>query len=182
MIESSLGWRNIASHVSLSDLSVMEQQMTKEANLAATERWGAEVASAGRYDVLDEILAPHFVDHDAGSDQGPGIAGLKGFFQTMRSAFPDLKAEPVEVIATDDHVAMRYTISGTHQGDFQGVPPTGKHFKVAVLQLARCEDGRCVERWGSTDELGMMKQLGIFADVANGAKKEKSPVGALFGE
>ena len=140
--------------------------MTKEANLAATERWGKEVASAGHYDVLDEILAPGFVDHDPAPDQAPGIEGLKGFFQTMRTAFPDLTAEPVEVVGTDTHVAMRYTISGTHQGDFQGVAPTGKSFKVSALQLARFENGRCVERWGSTDELGMMKQLGILEQVA----------------
>lgn len=160
----------------------MEQQMTKEANIAATERWGAEVASAGRCEVLDEILAPNFVDHDAAPDQGPGIEGLKGFFQKMRSAFPDLKANPVELIATDDHVAMRYTLSGTHKGHFQGVAPTGKSFEVAALQLARFENGQCVERWGSTDELGMMKQLGILTDVADGAKKEEGVIGALFGK
>ena len=155
--------------------------MTKDANLAATERWGAEVASGGHYDVLDEILAPNFVDHDAAPDQGPGIEGLKGFFRTMRSAFPDLKAEPVEIVATDDHVAMRYTISGTHRGEFQGVAPTGKSFRVAALQLARFENGRCVERWGSTDELGMMKQLGILGDVAASSGEEKGVVGAFFG-
>lgn len=145
--------------------------MTKEANLAATHRWGAEVASAGHYDVLDEILAPNFVDHDPAPDQESGIDGLKGIFQTMRAAFPDLKAEPIEIVATDDHVAMRYTISGTHKSDFQGVAATGKSFKVAALQLARFENGRCVERWGSTDELGMMNQLGILADVAGSASK-----------
>lgn len=155
--------------------------MTKDANLAATERWGAEVASAGNYDALDEILAPNFVDHDPAPDQGPGIDGLKGFFRTMRSAFPDLKAEPVEVVATDDHVAMRYTISGTHRGEFQGVAPTGRSFEVAALQLARFENGRCVERWGSTDELGMMKQLGILGDLAASPDEEKGVIGAFFG-
>jgi steroid delta-isomerase-like uncharacterized protein len=155
--------------------------MTKEANLAATQRWGSEVASAGRYDVLDEILASDFVDHDPAPDQGPGIEGLKGFFQTMRSAFPDLKAEPVEVVGTDTHVAMRYTISGTHEGEFQGVAPTGKSFKVAAVQLARFQDGRCVERWGSTDELTMMKQLGILEEVAASQSKEKGGISAFFG-
>lgn len=155
--------------------------MTKQANLAATERWGAEVASAGDYDVLDEILAPGFVDHDPAPDQEPGIDGLKGFFRKMRAAFPDLKAEPVEIAATDDHVAMRYTLSGTHEGPFQGVAPTGRRFEVSALQLARFENGRCVERWGSTDELGMMKQLGILAEAAGSPAKEKGVIGALFG-
>ncbi len=148
--------------------------MTKEANLAATERWGAEVASAGKYEVLDEILAPNFIDHDPAADQGPGIEGLKGFFRTMWEAFPDLKAEPVEIVATDDHVAMRYTISGTHRGAFEGAAPTGKSFKVAALQLARFENGRCVERWGSTDELGMMKQLGILGEVAGKSSSNRA--------
>lgn len=155
--------------------------MTKEANLAATEKWGAEVASAGRYDVLDEILAPEFVDHDPAPDQGSGIEGLKGFFRQMRDAFPDLKAEPVEIAATDDHVAMRYILSGTHRGEFQGVEPTGRSFKVAALQLARFENGRCVERWGSTDELGMMKQLGILANVAGNPESARGFVSAVFG-
>lgn len=155
--------------------------MTREANIAAVKRWGAEVASEGRYEVLDEILAPNFVDHDPAPDQGPGIEGLKDFFRTMRTAFPDLKGEAVELIATEEHVAMRYTLSGTHQGEFQGVAPTGKSFKVAALQLARFEGGRCVERWGSTDELGMMKQLGILKEVA-GAEQKPGLVGALFGE
>lgn len=148
--------------------------MTKEANLAATERWGAEVASAGKYEVLDEILAPNFIDHDPAADQGPGIEGLKGFFRTMREAFPDLKAEPVEIVSTDDHVAMCYTISGTHRGAFEGAAPTGKSFKVAALQLARFENGRCVERWGSTDELGMMKQLGILGEVAGKSSSNRA--------
>lgn len=155
--------------------------MTKEANLAATERWGAEVASAGNYDVLDEILDPGFVDHDPAPDQGPGIDGLKGFFRTMRAAFPDLKAEPVEITATDDHVAMRYTLSGTHEGEFQGVAPTGERFEVSALQLARFENGLCVERWGSTDELGMMKQLGILAEAAGNPTRKKGVIGALLG-
>ena len=156
--------------------------MTKEANLAATKKWGAEVASAGHYDVLYEILSPEFVDHDPAPDQEPGIEGLKGFFRQMREAFPDLKADPVVIAATDDHVAMRYTLTGTHRGEFQGIAPTGRSFQVAALQLARFVNGRCVERWGSTDELGMMKQLGILAGVAGKPKSAKGVVSALFGD
>ena len=153
--------------------------MTKEANIAATKRWGEEVASAGNYDVLDEILAPNFVDHDPAPDQGPGIEGMKGFFRTMRSAFPDLKGEVVEMTATDDHVAMRYRLSGTHEGEYLGVAPTGKSFEVAALQLGRYENGKCVERWGSTDELGMLKQLVILEDVAERSEGRSGVLGAL---
>jgi predicted ester cyclase len=154
--------------------------MSREANIAATKKWGSEVASNGNYDALDEILAPDFVDHDPAPDQDPGVEGLKGFFRMMRSAFPDLKAEAIELVADNDKVAMSYTLSGTQNGKFMGVDPTGKSFKVTALQLARFEDGRCVERWGSTDELGILKQLGILDDAASKAK-DNGVVGALFG-
>lgn len=139
--------------------------MSKEENIAAVKRWGAEVANQGKFDVLDDILAPNFVDHDPAPDQGPGIEGLKGFLRTFRSAFPDLSTKVEELVASDDDVAMRYTMRGSHQGDFMGVPPTGKHFEVAALQIAKFKDGKCVERWGSTDELGILKQLGIVDRV-----------------
>ena len=144
--------------------------MAKEANIEATKRWGAEVASAGEYDVLDEILASGFIDNDPAPDQAPGIEGLKDFFRTMRTAFPDLKAEVVKIVATDDHVAMRYTLSGTHRGEFRGVPASGNSFDIAALQIARFENGKCVERWGSTDELGMLEQIGILEQVAGRSK------------
>ncbi|HET9149114.1 MAG TPA: ester cyclase [Alphaproteobacteria bacterium] len=139
--------------------------MSKEENIAAVKRWGAEVANQGKFDVLDDILAPNFVDHDPAPDQGPGIEGLKGFFRAFRAAFPDLSTEVEELVASDNEIAMRYTVRGTHQGSFMGVPPTGKRFEAAALQIAKFKDGKCVERWGSTDELGILEQLGIVDRV-----------------
>jgi predicted ester cyclase len=64
------------------------------------------------------------------------------------------------VVADEDYVCLAYTLSGTHQGDFQGVAPTGKRITVRGMQIGRFEGGQIVERWGSTDELGIMQQLG----------------------
>ena len=141
--------------------------MSKEHNLKLHERWGEEVANKGNVDVLDELLADNFVDHDPAPDQGPGIEGMKDFFRSFRSSFPDLHVEVEEQFATDDHFAMRYTARGTHKGEFMGVAPTGKSFEVAALQISRIENGKVVERWGSTDQLGILKQLGIL-DQVNG--------------
>ena len=77
-----------------------------------------------------------------------------------------MSVEVEEQVATDDHFAMRYTVRGTHEGEFMGVAPMGKSFEVAALQISKIKDGKVVERWGSTDELGILKQLGILDKVS----------------
>ena len=64
------------------------------------------------------------------------------------------------MVADDDNVAIAYTLTGTHEGDFNGVEPTGKRIEVRGMQIARFEDAKIVERWGSTDELGILRQIG----------------------
>ncbi len=134
--------------------------MSKQQNIDAQTRWGDEVASKGHLDVLDEILADGFVDHDPG-DYAPTKDGLKHFFSDFRTAFPDLTVEPVEMVATDDWVAMRYTVRGTHRGEFQGHAPTGRSFEAPAMQLGMWKDGLCTERWGVTDQSAILEQLGL---------------------
>lgn len=133
----------------------------RQQNIDAQQRWGEEVASKGDLDVLDDILADDFVDHDPG-DYAPTKAGLKQFFTDFRTAFPDLTAEVEEMVATDDYVALRYTVSGTHRGEFLGHAPTGRSFEAPAMQLARFRDGKCTERWGVTDQSAILKQLGLI--------------------
>ena len=136
--------------------------MAKDQNIALHKRWGEEVASKGNVDVLDEILAADFVDHDPAPDQGPGIEGLKDFFRSFRTAFPDLEASVDEMVATDDHVTMRYTVRGTHRGEFMGVAPTGRKIEAPAMQLARIENGKVTERWGVTDQSKILEQIGAL--------------------
>ncbi len=133
--------------------------MSRQDNIAAQERMG-EAINNGDLDVLDEVMAPGVIDHDPAPDQGPGPQGFKDFFTTMRAAFPDLQVEVDHMVADDDNVAFAYRVSGTHQGDFQGVAPTGKRMEARGMQISRFEDGKIVERWGATDEAGIMAQLG----------------------
>ncbi len=134
--------------------------MSKEANIQTQTKFG-EAVNSGNLDALRELVAPSVVEHDPGTTQGPGAQGYIDLFSEMRSAFPDLKATPEHITADDDTVAMAYTITGTHQGDFQGIKPTGKAIKARGVQIARFENGKMVERWGSSDELGILKQLGV---------------------
>ena len=133
--------------------------MAKDANIAAQERF-AEGVNTGNFDVFDEVVAPDVVDHDPAPEQGPGPEGYKEMFRNMRSAFPDMEVTPEHMIATEDDVALAYTIVGTHDGEFLGVAPTGKRITSRGVQIGRFEEGRLVERWGSSDQLAILQQLG----------------------
>jgi predicted ester cyclase len=81
----------------------------------------------------------------------------------MRTAFPDLKAELAALVADDESIAFAYTLSGTHKGPLMGIPATGKKVSIRGVQLSKFRDGKMVERWGSSDQLGMLQQLGVTA-------------------
>ena len=134
--------------------------MSKEQNLQLQTRFG-EAVNSGNLDALRDLVAPTVKDHDPGPQQGPGAQGYIDLFTEMRAGFSDLKVAPEHITADEDTVAMAYTVTGTHDGEFQGIAPTGKTIKARGVQIARFQDGKMVERWGSSDELGILKQLGV---------------------
>ena len=134
--------------------------MSKQENIAAQEAFG-EAINTGQLERLRDLVAQHSVDHDPAPDQEPGPEGFIGFFSDMRAAFPDMHVEVEHLVADDDNVAFAYTLTGTHDGPFQGHDATGKKIEVRGMQISRFADGLLVERWGSSDELGIMSQLGL---------------------
>ena len=145
--------------------------MSREQNVAAQQTMG-EIINSHAFDRLGEVFAADVVDHDPAPDQGPGVDGFVGFFTTMATAFPDLAVEVDTLVADDEQVAMAYRISGTHDGAFQGIAPTGRPVEIRGMQIAKFRDGQIVERWGSSDELGLMGQLGA-------EPKQKGALGKL---
>ena len=135
--------------------------MGKQENIKASERFGEAINSA-QLAPFREIVAPTFVDHDPAPGQEPGPDGLIMFHETLRAAFPDLSIAVEQMIADEDNVAIAYTISGTHDGQFMGIPPTRRPVKARGMQIARFQNGQMVERWGSSDVLGIMQQIGAF--------------------
>ncbi|HEY1158114.1 MAG TPA: ester cyclase [Arthrobacter sp.] len=133
--------------------------MTRDVNIHAQERFGAAVNS-GELDEFDDVAAAGCVDHDPAPGQVPGPQGFKDLFTGLRS-FPDLHLEVEHLTATDDDVAFAYTVTGTHQGPLMGHPPTGQTIQIRGMQIGRFEAGKLVERWGSSDQLGMLTQLGL---------------------
>ena len=133
--------------------------MSKQANIQTQQQFG-EAINSGNLEKFHQLMSPDVVDHDPAPDQGPGPEGFIQFFTTFRSAFPDLKVSVEQMVADDENVSIAYTVTGTHQGDFMGVPATNKQVKARGVQIARFENGKIVERWGSSNELGILKQLG----------------------
>lgn len=134
--------------------------MARAENIVTQEKMG-EAINSGNLDLLDDVMSPDVVDHDPAPTQGPGAEGFKAFFTELGSAFPDAKVEVETMVADDEHVAIAYTLTGTHEGDFQGISPTHKPITARGMQISRFNaEGKMVERWGSSDELGILKQLG----------------------
>jgi steroid delta-isomerase-like uncharacterized protein len=132
--------------------------MTTEADKALVIRFVEEFWSKGNLAAADELMAPDAVIHQPAVG---GVAGLKAFNTTIRAAFPDWYSTAEELIAEGDRVAERWTGRGTHRGEFQGIPPTGKQVAVPGVVFYRIRDGRIIEFRGSFDMLSMLQQLGV---------------------
>ncbi len=134
--------------------------MSQEANIATAKRMG-EAINKGTLEEFHDIFAAGVVDHDPAPDQGKGPEGFIKFFTAFRTAFPDLKIAVEHMVADEDNVAIAYTVTGTQRGPFQGIPATGKTIKARGMQIAKFDsDAKIKERWGSSDELGILQQIG----------------------
>jgi len=124
-------------------------------------RYFNEVWNKGKLSLLDTLLAPHYINHTPSAPIKPGPAGLKPIVSAIRHAFPDLHYQIEDIIATPQYVTMRVTMTGTQTDTLFGVPPSGKAIKVMQINIEKIENGRIAEHWRVTDELQMMKQLGV---------------------
>jgi len=115
-----------------------------------------QIDSAGQFfweDMVEQVPLP---------GQGPGLGGLKDALRGMRAAFPDMHWTVEEQIAEGDKVATRFEWTGTHRGEFLGVPATGRAVKVWGVVIDRLEGGKIKDTRIIMDSLGLMTQLGVF--------------------
>src|SRR5215203_5423010 len=130
------------------------------------QRWFAEVMNEGNEDLIDELCAENFVDHDPLPGTGPDRQGIHDFVKLVRSAFPDLQTTVDEIIAEGDRIAVRSTFRGTHEGDFMGIPATGKKVEVSNYDFVRFENDQAAEHWGTIDSAALMEQIGATPAAA----------------
>jgi steroid delta-isomerase-like uncharacterized protein len=120
-----------------------------------------EFINTGSEKLAKELISPHAVFHVPGrSEPMRGPDGYLAIIEMMRSGFPDIQWTLEEMIAEDDKVAARFTMRGTHQGSFFGVPPTGKTIAVQAMNFYRLAGGQLIEERGQPDLLGLLMQIG----------------------
>ena len=147
--------------------------MSLEDNKALVHRFVDEVQSGGNTDLIDEICSAEFVNHSAPPGLPADREGIKILTTMFRGAFPDSYFTVEDMIAEGDKVVTRKTFHGTHEGEFMGIPPSGRTVNVSLIDVVRISDGRVVEHWSVGDNLGMMQQLGVIPKP--GERLEPSP-------
>src|SRR5689334_18291950 len=135
-----------------------EGKMSGTENKAIVRHMFVEL-DRGNLDIIDELVAPEYVEHVAGSQVIVGPAGLKQFIMQFATAFPDLHIQVEDMIGEGDKVATRFTLQGTHRGDLMGISPTGRQVSVPVILISRITNGKFVEDWENIDQLGLLQQL-----------------------
>lgn len=136
-------------------------------NSTIVGRFIEETINQGQIDSAAQFVWEDVVEQVPFPGQGPGLEGLKDTLRGMRSAFPDLYFSVEEQMADGDKVLTRFEWTGTHRGEFVGIPATGRSVKVWGMVIDRLEDSRIKETRIIMDMLGLMIQLGVFPPPKN---------------
>jgi len=143
--------------------------MSAESNKALFTRVVEEVFNQGKLDTLDEIFAADFVEHEELPGGIPSNReGVKMLTAGLRAGFPDFKFTIDDMVAEGDKVVVRSTWTGTQNGEFMGMPPSGRSISFGVIDIVRFADGKFAEHWGQMDGMRMMQQLGAIPAPGEG--------------
>jgi steroid delta-isomerase-like uncharacterized protein len=124
-------------------------------------RFVDEVWNQGHLAVVAELVSSDIVHHVSGPQPGPGVEGVRQFVAEIRRAFPDLRGIVEDQIAEGDKAMGRVRCTGTHDGQFAGLAPTGKQATFELIDINRFDgSGKVVEHWSLVDMLGLLQQLG----------------------
>jgi predicted ester cyclase len=126
-----------------------------------------DIWNTGNLELIDRVYAPDFLAHWPASSEVPerrGIDGIRFGVTRIRTAFPDWHEWVLDVFGSGDSVASRYVSTGTHQGAFWGVEPTGRRVEIEEISIFRIAGGRVAEQWCMFDELARLQQLGVGVD------------------
>jgi steroid delta-isomerase-like uncharacterized protein len=128
-----------------------------------------DLINAGDIDGFGELLAEDFVEHEEMPGLEPSRDGVKQLFHMYRAAFPDLRMDVQDVLVSGDKAVARVRATGTHKGEFMGMPATGRSVDVQLIDITRFgDDGRAREHWGVFDALALMQQLGAIPPSPGG--------------
>jgi steroid delta-isomerase-like uncharacterized protein len=139
------------------------EKVSAEENKAIFRRYVEEVSNEGNLELVDEIFDRYLSHQSDGHAEERGPEDVKRFIGEFHRAFPDFRTVVEDQIAEGDKVVTRWSASGTHQGEFRGIAPTGNKIAVSGIGIfCFSDEGKVVESWDNLDELGMMQQLGVI--------------------
>jgi steroid delta-isomerase-like uncharacterized protein len=143
--------------------------MSVEENVEVMRRWFKEVWNEGKTQTIYDLLAPNAVAigelEDGSQLRGP--AEFVPFVERIRGAFPDINVVVEDAFGAQDKVVVRWSATMTHRGDHLGMPATGESVRIAGMTIARFEDKKIIEGWDNWDQLGMLKQIGVYRPQAS---------------
>ena len=137
-------------------------QTDNQTNATIVRNFVDDVITRGNIEAAANYVWEDVVEQVPLPGQGPGLDGLKDIIRAMRAGFPDIVFSIQEQIAEDDKVASRFEWTGTHQGEFLGIPATGRTVRVWGIVIDRLEEDRIKDTRIITDTLGLMTQLGVL--------------------
>jgi steroid delta-isomerase-like uncharacterized protein len=135
-----------------------------EQNEQLVHRFHMDIFQDGNLGVADEILTSDFAWHGGFEPPEHGPEAVKEVATGVINAFPDRRITHHDAIAAGDKVLIRWSMSGTHEGELMGIPATGKPMTITGFDYFRIENGKIAEMWQEADQLGMMRQLGVIPE------------------
>ena len=136
--------------------------MSSEENKALVRGWWDAFNQKTAANTVEEFYAADYVLHDPSQPEPVrGVEGVRAFVAAIASAFPDVHCTIDDMLTDGDKVVQRVTARGTQQGEFQGIPPTGKSIEIWLIVISRIANGKIAEEWQLVDTLSMLQQLGV---------------------
>jgi predicted ester cyclase len=140
----------------------MNSTLTEQDIIKPLQRFYDDFINSGNLSVIDEIIGPNYINHAAPFGLANDKNGLKKLLEEFILAFPDQHIEAKKIFAKDDLAIAYWEITGTHQGKFFGVEPTGKKIRMTGIDIDRVQDGKIVEHWGGEDMMILLSQIGAI--------------------
>jgi len=145
----------------LAELEAMKAQAeVEEQNKETVKRLLAE-GDKKNLGILAEVCTPDYKYRFPSNAEPINIEEHKALWESFNVAFPDLTHNIKEIYANGDIVVARIILSGTHEGEFTGLPPTGKKVEFSAIEIFRFSDGKVADFWGDADLIGLYQQLGM---------------------
>ena len=139
--------------------------MSVEENKALERRLYEEIYIKKNIAKAEQFFATNWICHPSPPGASPGLEGMKQQHVINSKAIPDMQVKLEDMVAEGDKIACRWTATGTHKGEFMGVPPTNKKITLTGIHIDRIAGGKVVETWNYTDMLGVMQQLGVIPPI-----------------